>query len=129
MVDIICPNEQFKKTFIFRNQKHAVNTNIFEKVVEEMNERSAADGPTYAITHSQIKNKFKKLVCECKSLSLSQRTASGINCYQVEKGHGKWCDIFFPLLASRESAASSNIVERPFYNNNQNADPENDRGR
>ena len=90
IVDIICSKEQFKKFFIFRNQKCAVNTNIFEKVAEEMNERSAADGRKNTITHSQIRNKFKKLVCECKSVSLSQRTASGISRYQVEKGYGKW---------------------------------------
>ena len=36
-----------------------------------MNERAAADGRKNTITHSQIRNKFKKLVCECKSISLS----------------------------------------------------------
>ena len=84
MVDIICSNEQFKKFLIFRNQKCAANTNIFEKVAEEMNERAAADGRKNTITHSQIRNKFKKLVCECKSISLIQRTASGISRYQRE---------------------------------------------
>ena len=128
MVDIICSNEQFKKFLIFRNRKCAANTNIFEKVAEEMNERGAADGRKNTITHSQIRNKFKKLVCECKSISLSHRTASGISRYQVEKGYGKWLDILFPLVASRESADPSNIVESPFYNNNQNTDLKNDLG-
>ena len=36
MVDIICSNEQFEKFLIFRNQKCAANTNIFEKA-EGMN--------------------------------------------------------------------------------------------
>ena len=127
MVDIICSNEQFKKFLIFRNQKCAANTNIFEKVAEEMNERAAADGRKNTITHSQIRNKFKKLVCECKSRSLSKRK-SGISRYQVEKSYGKWWDILFPLVASRESADPSNIVEPPFYNDNQNTDPENNLG-
>ena len=128
MVNIICSNEQFKKFLIFRNQKCAANTNIFEKVAEEMNERSVDDGRKITITHSQIRNKFKRLVCECKSISLSQGTASGISRYQVEKGYGKWWDIFFPLVTSRESADPSNIVEPPFYNDDQNIDPENDLG-
>ena len=81
MVDTICSNEQFNKFLIFRNQNCAANTNIFEKVAEEMNERTAADGRKNTITHSQIRNKFKKLVCECKSISSSQRTASGISRY------------------------------------------------
>ena len=41
------------------------------------------------------------------------------------KGYGKWWDILFPLVASRESADLSNIVESPFYNDNQNTDLEN----
>ena len=115
MVDIICSNEQFKKFLIFRNQKRAANINIFEKVAEEINERPATDGRKNTITHSQIRNKFKKLVCECKSVSLSQRTASGISRYQVEKCYGKWWDILFPLVASRKSADTSNIIEPPSY--------------
>ena len=95
-----------------------------------MNERAAAEGRKNTIPHSLVRNKFKKLVCECKSISLSQRTASGISRYQVEKGYGKWCDILFPLVASRDSADPSNIAEPPSYNDNQNTDPENDlRGR
>ena len=43
MVDIICSNEQHKIFLIFRNQKYATNTNIFEKVVEEINEKAAAE--------------------------------------------------------------------------------------
>ena len=128
MVDITCSNEQLRKFLIFRNQKCAANTNIFEKVAEEMNERGAADGRKNTITHSQIRNKFKKLVCECKSISLTQRTASGISRYQREKRYGKWWDILFPLVASRESADPSNIVEPLFSNDNQNTDPENDLG-
>ena len=114
MVDIICSNEQFKKFLIFRNQKCTASNNIFEKVAEEMNERAAADGRKNTITHSQIRNKFKKLVCECKSISSSHWKASGISRYQVEKGYGKWLNILFPLVASRESADPSNIVEPPF---------------
>ena len=69
MVDIIWSNKQFKKFLIFRNQNWAANSNIFEKVAEEMNKRSAADGRKITITQSQIRNKFKNLVCECKSIS------------------------------------------------------------
>ena len=64
MVDIIRSTEQFKKSLICSNQKYAATTNIFEKVAEEMNERAAADCRKNKITHSLIRNKFKKLVCE-----------------------------------------------------------------
>ena len=64
IVVIICSIEQFKKILIFRNQKCAANLNIFEKVVEEMNEKAAADGPKNRITYSQIRNKIKGTVMQ-----------------------------------------------------------------
>ena len=76
-----------------------------------MNERAAPDGRKNTIIHSQVKNKFKKLVCECKSISLSQRTTHRISCYHVEKSYGKWWNILFLLVGSRESADPLNIVE------------------
>ena len=43
---------------MLRNQKFTANANIFGKLVEEMNERAAADGRKNTITHSQVKSKF-----------------------------------------------------------------------
>lgn len=81
-------------------------------------------GKVESLIHTQIKNKVKILVCEWKSISLSQWTASGI--YQAEKGFRKWWDILFLLVGSWESADLSNVVEPSFYNDNKNNDPEND---
>ena len=54
---------------MLRNQKFATIANIFGKGAEEMNKRAAAEGQKNKITHSQFRSKFKKLVCECKSIS------------------------------------------------------------
>ena len=87
-----------------------------------MNERAAADGQKNRIIHSQIRSKFKKLVYECKSISLSQRIASGIN--------EKWWDVFFsfPLVASGESACNPNIVVSSLCNDSQYTDLETNLG-
>ena len=87
-----------------------------------MNERVAADGQKNRIIHSQIRSKFKKLVYECKSISLSQRTASGIN--------EKWWDVFFsfPLVASGESACNPNILVSSLCNDSQYTDLETNLG-
>ena len=52
---------------MLRNQKLQI-TNIFGKVAEERNEGTAADGRKSRITHSKVRNKFKKLVCKYKSV-------------------------------------------------------------
>ena len=75
---------------------------------------------------SLVRNKLKKLVCECKSISLSQRITHGISCYHVEKGYRKWRDILFLLVATKESEDPSNIAESLWFDNdNQNTYPEN----
>ena len=68
-----------------------------------MYQRAANNYEKYRVSFSQAQNKFKKLVSKCKFVRLTQRTASGIARYQVEKGYGKWWDILFLLVASRES--------------------------
>ena len=42
---------------------------------------------------------------------MTQRTATGLCRYKVEKGYGKWWDQLFPLVASRESSDRSNKIE------------------
>ena len=96
---------------MLRSQKFVANANVFERVVEEMNERAAADGRKNKITHSQVRNKFKKLVWQCKSISLTWWIAHKISCYHVEKSCGKWLVILFQLVGSGESAEPLNIVE------------------
>ena len=53
-----------KKIFIFRNQKLAVNADIFETIVNLINQRAANNDQKYYVSFSQARNKFKKLVSE-----------------------------------------------------------------
>ena len=41
---------------------------------------------------------------------MTQRTATGLSHYKVQKGYGKWWDELFPLVA-RESSDQSNNIE------------------
>ena len=63
-----------KKKLIFRNQKFATNANIFEKIADLMNQRATKNNRKYSVSFSQAQDKLKKLVSECRSVSLSQRT-------------------------------------------------------
>ena len=72
MIDIICSDEILEKKLIFRNQKFAANANIFEKIADFMNQRAANNIRKYRVSFSQARNKFKKLVSECKSVCLRE---------------------------------------------------------
>ena len=74
IIDIICFDETMKKKLIFRNQKFAANANIFEKIADLMNQRATKNNRKYSVSFSQAQNKLKKLVSECRSVSLTQRT-------------------------------------------------------
>ena len=65
----------------------------------------------FEVTAAQARNKSKKLISECKAQRLTQRTATGLSRYKVEKGYGKWWDELFPLVASRESSYRSSKIE------------------
>ena len=112
LVDIICSDEETKKMLIFRNQKFAANNALYQKVVMELNQRIKGYEKSFPfeVTVTQARNKFKKLISECKAQSLTQRTATGLSRYKVEKGCGKWWDELFPLVASRESSDRNNNI-------------------
>ena len=110
LVDIICSDEETKKMLIFRNQKFAANNALYRKVVMELNQRIKGSFP-FEVTFTQARNKFKKLISECKAQSVTQRTAASLSRSIVEKGYGKLWDELFPLVASRESSDRSNNIE------------------
>ena len=89
-----------------------------------INQRATNNDRKYRVSSSPARNKFKKLVRGCKSVSLIQRTASGIARYQVQKGYGKWWGILFPLVASRESSGPNNMIEPSFDKINQRVESE-----
>ena len=72
----------------------------------------------------QARNEFKKLLSECKSDSLTNRTASGTARYQVEKGYGKWWHILFTLVARRQFSDHNNMIEPSFDTINQRVESE-----
>ena len=86
MIDIICSDEILKKKLIFKTQNFTANAKIFEKIVDLMNQRADDNDRKNRVSFSLARNKFKKLVSECKSVSLTKRTASGIAKRAMENG-------------------------------------------
>ena len=108
MVDIIVSKEHFKKNLIFTNTKNCRNSDLYGKVLHELNLRHDS---TFPFNVDQIRNKFKKLISECKKLALTVRTATGIKRIQDDKGYGTWFDQLFPLIKSRDSCNPDLSVE------------------
>ena len=108
MVDIIVSKEHFKKNLIFTNTKNCRNSDLYGKVLDELNQRHDSTFPSNV---DQICNKFKKLISECKKLALTVKTATGIKRIQDDKGYGTWFDQLFPLIKSRDSCNPELSVE------------------
>ena len=106
LVDIICSDEETKKMLIFRNQKFSANNALYQKVLMELNQsiKGYEKSFPFEVTVTQARNKFNKVISECKAQSLTQRRATGFSRYKVEKGYGKLWDELFPLVVSRESS-------------------------
>ena len=124
MVDLIANTATLRKYLIFENNKNASNGKHYETLVKGLNTRIAAyEPPDPVISASQARNKFKKLVSECKNVSLTIKTASGIDRHKVEKGYGRWWDILFKLISSRPSSDPSNTIEPTFEEVEEDAGP------
>eukprot|EP00794_Sanderia_malayensis_P002866 gene2866-3314_t len=115
MVDLIANTTSLKKYLIFENSKNTSNGKHYETLVEGLNKRIATHKPPGPAVHAtQARTKFKKLVSECRNVSLTIKTASGIDCHKVEKGYGGWWDILFRFVASKPSSDPSNNIEPTF---------------
>ena len=58
-----------------------------------------------------MRNKFKKLVSECKKANMVYKTATGISNYKDQKNYSKWFDELFPLVKSRDSCQPEQALE------------------
>eukprot|EP00112_Aurelia_sp_Birch-Aquarium-sp1_P001321 Seg11396.2 transcript_id=Seg11396.2/GoldUCD/mRNA.D3Y31 product="hypothetical protein" protein_id=Seg11396.2/GoldUCD/D3Y31 len=111
LVDIICNNEVYKKRIIFTNIKTSKNGGYYEKIVKELKERCARRGESFTYDVSQTREKFKRLVAECKKAALIMKTASGIKRFQEDKGYGKWFKCLLPLVQTRASCQPEQAID------------------
>ena len=111
LVDIICNNEVYKKRIIFTNIKTSKNSGYYEKIVKELKERCARRGESFSYDVNQTREKFKRLIAECKKAALIMKTASGIKRFQEDKGYGKWFNCLLPLVQTRASCQPEQAID------------------
>ena len=103
LVDIVVSSEYFRKRLIFHNTKNQKNSELYSRILKELKERAAKRDEEISFTPVQLRNKFKKLVSECKKSALTIKSASGIKRFQDQKGYGTWFDKLFALVKTRDS--------------------------
>ena len=111
MVDIIVSNDYLKNKLIFTNSKNQKNSEVYQKVLNELKKRTEARGEDFPFTVKQLRTKFKKVVGECKKAALVMRTASGIKRFQDENGYGAWFNQLFALVKTRDSCQPEQAIE------------------
>ncbi|XP_078348565.1 uncharacterized protein LOC144633595 [Oculina patagonica] len=111
MVDIVCNSDYYKRKIIFTNSKNSKNIDVYKKLLEEMQERFEARGHDVVFTAEQVRNKFKKLIGECKKVALTVKTATGVDRFQEKKNYGPWFPRLFALVKTRDSCQPERAVE------------------
>lgn len=111
LIHIITNSEEYKKKLIFINTKNQKNSAYYEVILKKLKERALQRGEKIDFTLSQIRNKFKKCVSECKKAALTIKTATGIKRFVDEKKYGKWFDQLFPIVKTRDSCQPEMAME------------------
>ena len=102
VVDVVCSSEYFRKKIIFTNVKTVQNTEVYQKIVEEVKKRCTERNSIYGKSVKQTRTKMKSLIRMCKKEALARITATGIA--NMAEKHGAWFRQLFPYVQSRESA-------------------------
>ena len=87
------------------------NKSNYESIQKELKSRAEKRGSVFDKSVTQMRNKFKKLVSECKKANMVFKTATGISNYKDEKNYSRWFDMLFPLIKSRESCQPEQAME------------------
>lgn len=103
VVDIVVSSEYFRKRLIFQNTKNQKNSELYARILKELKERAAKRDEEISFTPVQLRNKFKKLVSECKKSALTIKSATGIKRFQDQKGYGAWFGRLYALVKTRDS--------------------------
>ena len=64
-----------------------------------------------SFTVPQLKSKFKKLVAECKRVTLTTKTSTGVKRFQDDKGYSNWFNQLFEVIKTRDSCRPELAVE------------------
>ena len=111
MADIIVSNDYLKNKLIFTNSKNQKNSEVYQKVLNELKKRTEARDEDFPFTVKQLRTKCKKVVGQCKKAALVMRTASGIKRFQDENGYGAWFNQLFALVKTRDSCQPEQAIE------------------
>ena len=109
--DIVVNSEYYKKRLIFMNLKNQNNSEIYEKVLKELQVRAKERREEVPFNVNQLRTKFKKLVAECKKISLTIKTVTGIKRVQDEKCYSPWFDQLYSLVKTRDSCQPEQSIE------------------
>ena len=108
MVNIIVNDENILRKLVFTNTKKAYNTEAYQSVLNKLNEQYEDSFP---FTVEQMRTKFKWCVSKCKRICLTVKTASGVKRLTDEKRYGKWFDLLYPIVRSRDSCQPEQVRE------------------
>lgn len=111
MIDIIVNDEKLKKKLIFTNTKNAKNGHYYQRVVDEVTQRSKERNEDFKFTVKQTRTRFKRCIKICKDAALKMKTASGIARFQEKMGAGKWFNDLLPYVRSMDSSQPEQVIE------------------
>ena len=76
---------------------------LYDSILHELKRRAAARGDVVEFTVSQLNNKFKKCVSDCKKTVLMIKAATGGKRFPNEREFGVWFDDLFALIKMKGS--------------------------
>lgn len=114
LIDVVCESEYFRRKLIFTNNKAVKNTEVYTKVVKQVEVRFNERGEVFPFSVVQSRTKFKACVSTCKKAAMLRKTASGLKNFIDQKGYGTWFTKLYPLVESRDSC-NPDLAEEPSF--------------
>ena len=101
-------DDSFKKKVIVTNTSNATNSRIYESITKEVSHLSQERDEACTLSATQVRNKLKKIICDCKKVALTTITASGIKrAFRINMESGL---NFSTLSGNEENPVSNSLI-------------------
>jgi len=111
MIDIILDTPEIKKRLFTSISSNKRNKEVFQQVINILEERCAANGTSFMFNVEQTRRKFRNCISKAKSFMLTSQKGSGLTRFMEDNELGPWFARLCQELKSRPTCRRSEQIE------------------
>ena len=104
-------NDKYKEKLLLTNVKNVKNGQYYDKVTEELKERSSEREEEFPLNVAQTRQTFKRCINICRDIVIKVKTSCGVKRFQDYKELGSWFGELLPIISLMNYCQPQHAIE------------------